>query len=158
MVIHDSICTSGRAQKSWRDTRDTTIYTGSGLRRVKPYVQFGGGIMRESATPEEGAVDVVVVPLRGAQGRLILAGDPWVTSRFPSILVGYNRESLSELVCLVLYSKLSSCSWAHMSGRGRSTNRSAGLLVGRARLSGTVETLVGGDPWVPMSLKPQIDV
>jgi hypothetical protein len=25
--------------------------------------------------------------------------------------------------------------------------------VGRARLSGTTETLVGGDPWVPMSLK-----
>jgi hypothetical protein len=56
--------------------------------------------------PEEGVDDV---PLRGAPGRLILAGVPWVTSRFPSILVGYNMESLSELVCLVLYSKLSSC-------------------------------------------------
>jgi hypothetical protein len=31
-------------------------------------------------------------------------------------------------------------------------DRLAGLLVGRARLSGTAETLVGGDPWVPMSL------
>jgi hypothetical protein len=38
-----------------------------------------------------------------------------------------------------------------MSGRVRSTNRSAGLLVGRAHLSGTAETLVGGDPGVPMS-------
>jgi hypothetical protein len=47
-------------------------------------------------TLEEG-VDDVVVPLRGAPGRLILAGVPWVTSRFPSILVGYNMEGLSEL-------------------------------------------------------------
>jgi hypothetical protein len=31
-------------------------------------------------------------------------------------------------------------------------DRSAGLLVGRARLPGTAETLVGGDPWVPMSV------
>jgi hypothetical protein len=61
-------------------------------------------------------------------------------------------ESLSELDCLVLYTKLSSCLWAHMSGRAGSTDRLAGLLVGRARLSGTAETLVGGDPWVPMSV------
>jgi hypothetical protein len=86
--------------------------------------------------------------LRGAPGRLILAGMPWVKSRFPSIIVGYNREILSELVCLVLYSKSSSCPWAHMSGWAGPTNRSAGLLVGRARLSGMVETLVDGDPWV----------
>jgi hypothetical protein len=82
----------------------------------------------------------------------------WVTSWFPSILVGYNMEGLSEPDCLVLYSKLSSCPWAHMSGRGGPTDRSADLLVGRARLSGTAETLVGGDPWVLMSLKPPIDV
>jgi hypothetical protein len=50
-----------------------------------------------------------------------------------------------------LYTKLSSCLWAHKSGRAGSTDRSAGLLVGRARLSGTAETLVGGDPWVRMS-------
>jgi hypothetical protein len=49
-------------------------------------------------------------------------------------------------------------SWAHMSGRAGPTDRSAGLLVGRARLSGTDETLVGGDLGVPMSLKPPIDV
>jgi hypothetical protein len=30
-------------------------------------------------------------------------------------------------------------------------NRSAGLLVGRTHLSGTAESLVGGDPRVPMS-------
>jgi hypothetical protein len=48
---------------------------------------------------------VVIVPLRGAPGRLILADVPWVTSRFPSILVGYNREILSELQCLVLHTK-----------------------------------------------------
>jgi hypothetical protein len=60
-------------------------------------------------------------------------------------------ESLSELVCLVLYSKLSSCSWAHMSGQAGPMDRSVGLLVGRACLSGMAETLVGGDPWVPMS-------
>jgi hypothetical protein len=35
--------------------------------------------------------------LNGAPGRLILAGVPWVTSWFPSILVGYNMEGLSEL-------------------------------------------------------------
>jgi hypothetical protein len=92
------------------------------------------------------------VPLRGALGCLILAGVSWVTSQFPSILIGYNRECLSELNYLVLYTKLSSCPWAHTSGRAGPTDRSAGLLVGRARLSGTAETLVGGDPWVPMSL------
>jgi hypothetical protein len=36
--------------------------------------------------------------------------------------------------------------------------RSAGLLVGRVHLIGTSGTLVGGDPWVPMSVKPPIDV
>jgi hypothetical protein len=92
------------------------------------------------------------VPLRGARGHLILAGVPWVTGWFPSILVGYNRESLSELNYLVLYTKLSSCSWAHMSSRAGPMDMSAGLLVGRAHLSGTAETLVGGDPGVLMSL------
>jgi hypothetical protein len=48
------------------------------------------------------------VPLRGTPGHLILAGVPWVTSWFPSILVSYNVESLSELDLLVLYTKLSS--------------------------------------------------
>jgi hypothetical protein len=42
-----------------------------------------------------------------------------------------------------------------MSGRVRSTDRSAGLLVGPARPSRTAETLVGGDPRVPMSHKPR---
>jgi hypothetical protein len=46
-------------------------------------------------------------------------------------------ESLSELDYLVLYTKLSSCLWAHKSGRAGSTDRSTGLLVGRARLSRT---------------------
>jgi hypothetical protein len=81
---------------------NTAIYTGSGLWRVKPYVQLGGGIMRERSAREEG---IDVVPLRGTLGRLILASVPWVTSRFPSILVSYNRESLSESDCLVLYTK-----------------------------------------------------
>jgi hypothetical protein len=54
---------------------------------------------------------------------------------------------------LVLYSKQSSCSWAHTSGWVGSNDRSTGLPVGRARLLGTAETLVGGDPWVPMSHK-----
>jgi hypothetical protein len=62
-------------------------------------------------------------------------------------------EILSELDYLVLYTKLSSHLWAHKSGWAGSTNRSASLLVDRARLSGTAETLVGGDPWVPVSHK-----
>jgi hypothetical protein len=33
-------------------------------------------------------------------------------------------------------------------------DRSAGLLVGWTHLSGTVMSLVGGDPRVPMSHKP----
>jgi hypothetical protein len=66
---------------------------------------------------------------------------PWATSRFPSILVGYNVESLSELVCLVLYSKLSSCPWDHMSGRAGPMDRSAGLLVGWAACRGRLR------PW-----------
>jgi hypothetical protein len=48
----------------------------------------------------------VIVPLRGAPGRLILAGVPWVTSLFPSTLVDYNREILSKLDCLVLYTNV----------------------------------------------------
>jgi hypothetical protein len=115
-------------------------YTGSGLRRVEPYVQFGIGIMWR-----------VICPGGGRPRPPYIGRRPWATSQFPSILVGYNKENLSELVCLVLYSKLSSCPWAHMSGRAGPMDRSAGLLVGRARLSGTAETLVGGDPWVPMS-------
>jgi hypothetical protein len=103
----------------------------------------------ESSALEEGVVDVVV---EGRPRPPILAGVAWVTSRFPSILVGYNSESLSELVCLVVYFKLSSCPWAHMSGRAGPTDRTAGLLVGQACQSGTAETLVGGDPWVPMSV------
>jgi hypothetical protein len=38
------------------------------------------------------------------------------------------------------------------------TDRLAGLLVGRTRLSGTVLSLVGGDQGVPMSHKPPSDV
>jgi hypothetical protein len=93
--------------------------------------------------------------LEGHPGRLILAGVPWVTSRFPSIPLCYNMESLSELDCLVLYTKLSSCPWAHMSARAGPTNRSTGPLVGRARLSGMAETLVGGDLWVPCLTSPR---
>jgi hypothetical protein len=37
--------------------------------------------------------------------------------------------------------------------RAGPTDRSAGLLAGRAYLSGTAETLVGGDQGLPMSLK-----
>jgi hypothetical protein len=35
------------------------------------------------------------------------------------------------------------------------TCRTVGHLVGRAHLLGTSGTLAGGDPWVPMSLKPR---
>jgi hypothetical protein len=33
------------------------------------------------------------------------------------------------------------------------TCRSVGLLIGWVHLTGTSRTLVGGDPWVPMSLR-----
>jgi hypothetical protein len=36
--------------------------------------------------------------------------------------------------------------------------RSAGLLAGRVHLTGTSGTLVGGNPWIPMSVKPPIGV
>jgi hypothetical protein len=39
-----------------------------------------------------------------------------------------------------------------------STDRLAGLLVGRTDLSGTAVSLVGGDPGVPMSHKPPSEV
>jgi hypothetical protein len=39
-----------------------------------------------------------------------------------------------------------------------STDRSAGILVGRTHLSGTAVRLVGGDPGVPMSHKPPSEV
>jgi hypothetical protein len=38
------------------------------------------------------------------------------------------------------------------------TCRSARLLAGQVLLKGTSGVLVGGDPWVPMSLKPPIDM
>jgi hypothetical protein len=49
------------------------------------------------------------------------------------------RTALNCLECLDLHSKLSSYPWAHMSGRAGPTDRSAGLLAGRPRLSGTAE-------------------
>jgi hypothetical protein len=81
---------------------------------------------------------------------------PWATSRFPSILVGYNRESLSELVYLVLYSKLSSCPRAHMSGRAGPTDRSAGLLVGRACLPGQLRPWSVGTKGYPCLSSPRL--
>jgi hypothetical protein len=38
------------------------------------------------------------------------------------------------------------------------TNRSTSLLIGWTHLSGTVVSLVGGDPGVPMSHKPPSEV
>jgi hypothetical protein len=63
------------------------------------------GLCGKGDLPQEG---VDGVPSRGAPGRLILACVPWVKSWFPSILLCYNMESLSELDCLVLYTRLSS--------------------------------------------------
>jgi hypothetical protein len=94
--------------------------------------------------------------------RALQAALYWLTTLgYKSVSIYPNwlqQGKLSELVCLVLYSKLSSHPSAHTLGRVGPTDRSAGLLVGRARLSGMAETLVGGDPWVPMSHKPPIDV
>jgi hypothetical protein len=43
----------------------------------------------------------------------------------------------------------------HQLGRLGPLDRSTGLLVGRAHLSWTAASLVGGDLGVPMSYKPQ---
>jgi hypothetical protein len=67
------------------------------------------------------------------------------------------RAALIGLDFLGLHANLSSRLRAHMLGRGP-TDRSAGLLVGRTHLLGTVVSLVGEDPGVPMSHKPPSDV
>jgi hypothetical protein len=79
---------------------------------------------------------------------------------------GLIRVALIHLDCLVLHAKLSSrpdkVVWGIFWRVFRRscglptrsvgpTDRSAGLLVGRIHLSGTVVSLVGGDPGVPMS-------
>jgi hypothetical protein len=67
---------------------------------------------------------VYIYPSRLQHGRLIRAG----------------------LACLVHQAAF--VSFGHMLGRAGSTDRSADLLVGRARLTGTTEALVGGE-WGP---------
>jgi hypothetical protein len=47
---------------------------------------------------------------------------------------------------------------SHQLGRLGPLDRLAGLLVGRTHLSGTVVSLVGGDPRVPMSHNPLSEV
>jgi hypothetical protein len=134
------------------------IYTGSGLWRVKPYIQFGGGIMWRAICPppppEEGVDDDMLqaalywLECLGLQVGFHLSYTVTIWKAYPNYL------KLSGLSCLVHQVS----SWAHMSGRVGSTDRLADLLVGRACLSGTAETVVIGDPFVPMSHKPPIDV
>jgi hypothetical protein len=70
----------------------------------------------------------VICPRGGRPRPPYIGRRPWATSRFPSILVGYNhgrfiRTALNYLDCLDLHSKLSSCLWAHMSGRVGSSDQ-----------------------------------
>jgi hypothetical protein len=89
----------------------------------------------ERAAPKEGVGDVIG---RALEGRPRPPYIGWralgykLVSIYPSQLQygSLIRTTLNCLDCLVLYTKLSSCPWAHMSGRVGSTDRSAGLLVG----------------------------
>jgi hypothetical protein len=115
-------------------------------------------------------------PRGGSRQRRALDGCPrppyihWCALGYKSVSIYPSRlqygrliqTALNYLDCLVLYTKYlhvlgPTCQVGEgpLTGRGGSTDRSAGLLVGRARLSETAETLVGGDPRVPMSLKPR---
>jgi hypothetical protein len=106
----------------------------------------------------------------GPESRSVTTGKP-ISSLFTSWKPYPSCLNPSELPCLARQAVFSS-------GEGRlgillkvfrrscglptrsvgPTDRSAGLLVGRTRLTGTTVSLVGGDPGVPMSHKPLSEV
>jgi hypothetical protein len=89
----------------------------------------------------------------GPESKSVTTGKP-ISSVFTSWKAYLICLNPSGLPCLAHQAVFSS-SGPHVRS-GRPTDRSVGLLVGRTHLSGTAVSLVGGDPGVPMSLKPRL--
>lgn len=75
--------------KHGEEHRDTWVYTGSDLRRVKPYVQLFVVLNEPKAMRR--------VAQGAPQGHLILAGALWVTSLGLGVQVDYNRKVLVQV-------------------------------------------------------------
>jgi hypothetical protein len=99
----------------------------------------------------------------GPEFRSVTTGNPISSQLQHGKLI---RATLIRLDFLDFYAKLSSrldnvvwgAFWKVFKRSCGPPTRSAGLLVGRTHLSGTVVSLVGGDPGVPMSHKPPSEV
>jgi hypothetical protein len=91
----------------------------------------------------------------GPESRSVTTGKP-ISSLFTSLKAYLSFLNPTGLPCLARQVVFSS-SGPHVRSGGP-TDRSAGLFVGRTHLSGTVVSLVGGDPGVPMSHKPPSEV
>jgi hypothetical protein len=138
------------------------FYIGSGLQRVKPYVQFFGlycwhGEITWRPVPGRmplPALDWATDKVGGPESKSVTIGKP-ISSQLQHGNLYPSCVNPSRLPCLARQPVFSS-SGPHVRS-GRPTDRSAGLLVGRTRLSGMVVSLVGGDPGVPMSHKVRTD-
>jgi hypothetical protein len=100
-----------------RDTRTRQFYTGSGLWRVKPYVQFFGLYSwRGKITwrPIPGRTPLPALywatdKVGGPESKSVTTGKPISSQLQHGKLI---RAALIRLDCLVLHAKLSSCLWA----------------------------------------------
>jgi hypothetical protein len=110
--------------------------------------RYGGGLLVVPGRTPLPALYWVMDKVGGPESRSVTTGKPISSKLQHGKLI---RAASIRLDCLVLHAKLSSRLRAHMSGRTGLLDRSTGLLVGRTYLSGTVVSLVGGDPGVPMS-------
>jgi hypothetical protein len=134
-------------QKLWRDTRTRRFYTDSGLRRVKPYIQFFGLYCWHGEITWRPVDGLLVVHGRmplptfywaadkvgGLESRSVTTGKP-ISSLFTSWKAYSSCLNSSGLPCLVCQAVFTS-SGPHVRS-GRPTDRSAGLLIGRTHLSG----------------------
>jgi hypothetical protein len=91
----------------------------------------------------------------GPESRLVTTGKP-ISSLFTSWKAYPSYLNPSGLPCLARQAVFSSLD-PHVRSGGP-IDRSVGVLVGRTHLLGTAESLVGGDPGVPMSHMPLSDV
>jgi hypothetical protein len=147
-----------RARNPCFSTGDTRVYTGSGLRRVKPYVQLSVVVLLN----EQGSVGS---PRRVPHAALY--GQQRATSQWTWVQVGYNMENNLNWTTLLsrdirtggrrcttsgvlpctpslveVFRSVNKVIWAYMQVDGSSPTC-------RAHPSGTLETLVGGNPWYP---------